>query len=240
MLYTPTPTGEADYLRYISDALLEDLASHPNDEVIPEWIITADDSLHYIPMELHTKMSPPFYRGYVVVIEAMYQILVLDPLDATCIPTPAAITARIQEACRKAQEEPSSELPMTLSLQEVEGINTFFAAGGKVEFALEALTDRAMEKSPEGSEYRRKKDLQEDEEEFEREVRDLPMCMNDLNFALVRTKLGLEAQGIGPYWFFLTDSESDDDDDVEEDSEDGVVYVVQPTSRESAFMRRRE
>lgn len=237
MPYTHAPTGEADFLRYVSISLLEDLEGLPEDEVIPDWVIASDTTLHYIPMELHTKMSPSFYRGHVMVVEAMYQILLRDSSDAACIPTPTAITARIQEACREAREEPQKS-ERTLSLEEVEDINTFFAAGGKAEFALEALTDRAMEKSPEGSEYRRKAEMQQEEEEFEREVRDIPMCLNDLNFAFVRTKLGLPAQSIGPHWFFLTDSE--EEDDLEENEGEEAVYEVQATNRDSAFMKRRE
>lgn len=225
--------AEADFLRYVSVSLLEDLSGLPADEVLPDWIIAADTALHYIPMELHTKMSPAFYRGYVLVIEAIYQILLQESSDAACIPTPAAITARIQGA----KEEPK-ESPTALSAEDIEDINKFFAAGGKVEFALEALTDRAIEKSPEGSEYRRKVALQEEEEEFEKEMNDIPMCMNDLNFAFVRTKLGLRAHGIGPHWFFLTDSE--EDDDFEEDEGEEVVYEVQTARPDGAFMKRRE
>lgn len=224
--------GEADFLRYVSNSLLEDLSGLPADEVLPDWVIAADTALHYIPMELHTKMSPAFYRGYVLVIEAMHQILLREPSHAACIPTPAAITARIQEA----KEEPKDS-PTALSPEDVEDINRFFAAGGKVEFALEALTDRAMEKSPVGSEYRRKTVLQEEEEEFEREVNDIPRCVNDLNFGYVRTKLGLPAHGVGPHWFFLTDSEEEDDFEEEDDE---VVYEVQTARVDGPFMKRRE
>ncbi|KIP01972.1 hypothetical protein PHLGIDRAFT_32363 [Phlebiopsis gigantea 11061_1 CR5-6] len=224
---------EANFLRYVSNSLLEDLSGLPADEVLPDWIIAADTALHYIPMELHTKMSPAFYRGYVMVIEAIYYILLQEPLDVACIPTPAAITARIQEA----KEEPK-ESPTALGAEDIEDINKFFAAGGRVEFALEALTDRAMEKSPEGSEYRRKTELREEEEEFEKEVDDIPMCMNDLNFAFVRTRLGLPAHSIGPHWFFLTDSE--EEDEFEGDDGEEVVYEVQTDRLDGTFMKRRE
>lgn len=225
-------------MRYVTVSLLSDLSGVPEDEVLPDWVIAADPTLHYIPMELHTKMSPGFYRGYLVVVDAMTQIL-QQPPGAACVPAPPAVTARVREMCREAQMEAGARPAAAMSVEEVDDVETFFGVGGKVEFALEALTDRAKEKSPEGSEYRRKKALEQEEEEFEKEVRDLPMCSNDLDFELVRTRLGLPAKSIGPHWFFLTDSEEEDDYEEDEGDEE-VVYTGVQADKDGAFMKRRE
>lgn len=228
--------GEGDFIRYISISLLSDLASElPESEVLPDWVIAADPSLHFIPMELHTKMSPAFYRGYVNVVDIMVQILQRDAADATaCVPTPDAITARLRELCREASE--GSGKASALTTDDVEDVETFFHAGGKAEFALEALTDRAMEKSPEGTEYARRPALREEEEEFAGEVGELPVCANDLDFELVRKGLGLPPHFVGPHWFFLTDSESEDDSDDREIASTGQ----QAGKDESAVMKRRK
>jgi hypothetical protein len=226
-------------MRYASLSLLDDLTELPEDEVIPDWVIAADDVLHYIPMELHIKMSPSFYRGYVLVFDAMVQVLLRDTTDSSCIPTPAAITARLEELCREAEvAAPDAKSLSSISLNDVKDVERFFTAGGKVEFVLESLTDRAMEKSPVGSEYRRRRIFQEEEEEFERGVAELPTCKNDLDFELVRFKLGLQPTGIGPHWFFLTDSE--DEDEEYEDNDREVLYETSQSEKESAIMKRRE
>ena len=222
---------ESDYIRHGSLALLDDLDGLPEDEVIPDWVIAADDMLHYIPMELHTKMNPAFYRGFALVFDAMAQVLSRDATDPRCIPTPAAIAARLRElsvsrdvpstptAATGALPTPPPSPGSAMSELDAQDVERFFAAGGKPEFALEALTDRAMEKSPEGTEYRRRRMWQEDEALFQDEVSALPACDNDLDFELVRFKLGLQPTGIGPHWFFLTDSSDEGEDEDDEDDE---------------------
>ena len=236
-------TDEADNMRYASLSLLEDLDKLPEDEVIPDWVIAADDILHYIPMELHIKMSPSFYRGFVLVFDAMVQVLRRDTTEpGSCIPTPAAINTRLKEL--RIETKPTAvdgdKVPsLAMSPGEVSDVERFIAAGGKVEFTLEALTDRAMVKSPIGSEYRRRRALREEEEEFEMEIKELPICDNDLDFELVRFKLGLQPTGIGPHWFFLTDSE-DEDENENEGGGDDEFYEPLQADKYSAIMRRRE
>ena len=58
----------------------------------------------------------------------------------------------------------------------------------------------------------------------------LPRCeKNDLNFGLVREKLGISREKLGPYWYFLTDSEGEDgeDDDDDGDEEEAVYEGAQ-------------
>jgi len=229
--------GEGDFLRYVSISLLSDLGSElPEDEVLPDWVISEDPALHFIPMELHTKMSPAFYRGYLTVVDVMVQILQRDvAAGAACIPTPDAIDGRLRELCKAARE--SSGKASVLTTDDVEDVEAFLHAGGKAEFALEALTDRAREKSPKGIEYMRRPALRVEEEEFTGEVGELPECANDLDFELVRKGLGLPPHFIGPHWFFLTDSESEEDDD---DSGE-IVHTGQRAGREKgAVMKRRD
>lgn len=151
------------------------------------------------------KMTLAFYQAYTHVVEAMLQALLNEADDASCIPTVDAISAHLGSS--NADAKP------------------FFDAGGEIVFALEALVDRAYEKSPEGPEYGRKLALREEELEFENEIQDLPECAHDLNFTLVRTKLGLPPQGRGPHWFFLTDSE--DGESSEDEESDEAVYTGQ-------------
>ncbi|GJE91331.1 hypothetical protein PsYK624_074800 [Phanerochaete sordida] len=229
--------GEGDFLRYVSISLLSDLGGLPEDEVLPDWVIAEDPSLHFIPMELHTKMSPAFYRGYAVVVDVMVQIL-QRPAGAAagCVPTPTAIEARLRELCTAARK--SGGKAAALTPDDVEDVEAFLHAGGEAEFALEALTDRAMEKSPAGSEFLRRPAIRVQEEELAGEVGELPVCANDLDFELVRKRLGLPPHFIGPHWFFLTDSESEDDIDGD-DSED--VYAGQRgRGGEGAVMKRRD
>ncbi|KAI0090613.1 hypothetical protein BDY19DRAFT_992048 [Irpex rosettiformis] len=195
--------GEVDFLRFVSNTILEeDLTDLGPNELIPDWCIFGDTSLHYIPTEFQQKMTLSFYKAYMRVIEAIHLILLQDTADASCIPTHSAIESQLGLA--NAETQP------------------FFDAGGEIMFALEALVDRAYEKSPEGPEYGRKAELREEEEEFENETMELPRCRNDLDFKLVRTRLGLPPQGKGPCWFFLTD-----DEDSEEE-EEGEYEAVNP------------
>ena len=157
-------------------------------------------------------MTLSFYKAYTIVIEAVLLILIQDTTTASCIPTVSTVQTHLG-------------LPPNVELES----KAFFDAGGEIAFALEALVDRAYEKSPEGGEYRRKAALRREEEDFESEVVELPRCRYDLDFGLVRMRLGLSAQGKGPCWFFLTDdedSEDDDDDEGEEGDEETIGFLT--------------
>lgn len=193
----------------------EDLTELQPDELIPDWVIASDTSLHYIPMNFQQKMTMSFYKAYVHVIETILLVFYhdqadedtssgTDTTDTQCIPTVDAITHQLGPENADTQ--------------------AFFDAGGEITFALEALVDRAYEKSPEGPEYARKADLREEEEEFENETQELPRCVHDLDFGLVRVRLGLPERGKGPHWFFLTDDE-DSEGEGDEEEEGEAVYV---------------
>ncbi|KAJ3487283.1 hypothetical protein NLI96_g3631 [Meripilus lineatus] len=180
-------------------------------------------------MELHVKMTPTFYHGYILILEAILQIILKDPESEadnhTVIPTVTAVTQRlesIKESARHPDPATSEESKANTATQS-QCIQAYLSSGGKVEFALDALTDSVYEKSPVGSWYSRRQYLKEEEAEFEKEVADLPRCENDLDIGVVRVKLGIPRERKGPHWFFLTDSESDEYD--EDDDENGeTVY----------------
>lgn len=164
-------------------------------------------------------MTLAFYRGYSLVVEALLQILLRDVDDNSCIPTIDAIKARLDLS--KTQNQDANTPDPTCEMDSAD-IQTYFDTGGQIDFALEALVDRAYERSPEGPEYGRKPMFQEEERDFEKEIQELPHCVHDLDFTLVRVRLGLSPQSNGPHWFFLTD-----DEDSEGDEEDEVIYEGQ-------------
>ncbi|THG94111.1 hypothetical protein EW026_g7295 [Hermanssonia centrifuga] len=236
-LEVPTRTGEADFLHFISTSLLEDLDDLPDGEAIPEWCVAANASLHYIPLDLADKITPAFYRGYALVLETILQMLLLESEKAKLtLPTLTGVFTQIDEIL--ASTEPDSDGPKRSPSEEADAqaIRAFFAGGGKIEFGLEAVVDRALEKSPEGSEYRRKAEYQQEEAEFEKEVQALPSCAHDLDFDLVRKSIGLVAEKTGPHWFFLTDDEEDDDED-EDDDEADALYEGQQASDHGKYFR---
>lgn len=181
-------------------------------------------------MDLHPKMTPAFYHGYILLLEAILHIILKDPEsesdNPSVIPTISVVSKRlidIQDAAANLKQGEDNET-QSATATEAQCIQAYLSSGGKVDFGLDALTDSAFEKSPDGSLYRRQQYLQEEEAEFEKVVADLPRCENDLDFGLVREKLGISRERLGPYWFFLTDSEGEDD---EEDTGDGEETVYE-------------
>ena len=239
-------------MHYVSESLQEDAARDlPADEPIPEWCIAADPSLQYVPKDLYSRTTPSFYRGYVLVMENIMQILMSGPgeevqstdgnektvephTQSSSVPTVSAVSALIKLLQNQAvglSESLGSAKPKAFC-DDGDAIRSFLDAGGKVEYALEAIIDRAQEKSPVGSEYQRDASVREEEADFENEIRELPQCVHDLDFDLVREKLGLPKR-TGPSWYFISDEESADDD--EEPAGDEVVYEgTQSTASEGS------
>ena len=231
-------SGEVDFMHDVSTSLQEDLArDFPADEAMPEWCIAADPALQYIPKDIYQKMTPQFYRGFALALENIMQILVLKapkavqdaeeaggktsghPATSFNIPTVAAVSERLQllqDQASALDEKLGSDKPSAFC-DDSKAIRFFLDAGGKVEHALEALIDQTQEKSPIGSLYKRKAFVRDEEDDFQDDVRELPECAHDLEFDLVREKVGLKEKE-GPYWYFLSDDEdADDDENVAED-----------------------
>lgn len=185
-------------------------------------------------------MTPAFYHGYISIIQSVFRILLRDPTGKlSSVPTIEAVQeylADIEKAATEEKQDANAENEVSEEDKQAEAIkkekaviqneliHAYLDAGGKIEYALDAITDNAFEKSPEGSLYRRDKAIQEEEAEVEKENASLPRCENDLAFELVRSKLGLSTEKRGPYWFFLTDMSSDSEDDEEEGEENKAVY----------------
>jgi len=218
--------------------------------ILSEVIIGADVTLHYIPMELHEKMTATFYQGYIFVILTVLRLFLRggdhdddnaeddDPSHQneeeeeeegkgvqpqSEYPTVDSVTSHLAEIQAAAAHDPSASDD---TKTEAAMISEYLDAGGKAEYALEAIVDNAWEKSPEGTEYTRFPHIREQEEENEKDREWMPKCANDLNFKLVRTKLGLAPERRGPYWFFLTDLEDGDEDDEDEDGNERLYTGV--------------
>ncbi|KAG6864944.1 hypothetical protein C0991_006173 [Blastosporella zonata] len=99
------------------------------------------------------------------------------------------------------------------------GVSFFFNKGGKIEYAFDAITHASMEQSPVGDDS-----FAETWDEHD-SFTALPTCANDLEFSLVRQRLGLDPRGRwGPYREYdddaMDEDDEDDDDSMDEDDED--------------------
>ncbi|TCD65578.1 hypothetical protein EIP91_002499 [Steccherinum ochraceum] len=230
--------AEADYLQFASLDLARDLEVNEDDEPVdpedvpltPEGLLTtqyisADATLHYIPQALYERMTPAFLHGYIVVLQAALHILVEDfAQGVACVPTVEALSARVDKilsgelssqlssSSKKSGGEGDEEAGETkLTAADVTVLKTYLDAGGKVDYALDAITHLAFESSPVGDQYRLHQHVREEEADFVKEIAKLPECQNDLAFKLVRSKLGLDEENAGPHWFFLSDDEGEDE-----------------------------
>ncbi|KAK7691617.1 hypothetical protein QCA50_005016 [Cerrena zonata] len=201
---------------------------------LTDSFVHADDALHYIPMNLHENMTPFFYHGYVSVIQSILKIFLRNPTgpsELSPVPSVEVVLkhfAEIDEEAKKGEDE----APMAVIQSDY--IHSYTDVGGKVQYALEAIIELARETSPKGRRYIDNPEVQEQNADFEKAADEegLPKCENDLNFEIVRTKLGLPAQSAGPQWFFLTDFDSDSDSyaeteivgDSEDDESEEAVY----------------
>lgn len=259
--------GEGDFLHYASKGLEEGLHEDPDilqGGILSELIIGADVTLHYIPMELHEKMTAGFYSGYIFVLLTVVRLFLRDGAsldddddddndneddadadedgeskfetkqaegdeepekeaegedDRPRYPT-VDIVNQTLASIQKAAQDPSANEDLQT---DAAIIAEYLDAGGKASYALEAIVDVSWENSPEGTKFLRTPTLQRDEAEFDKACEGLPRCANDLDFRLVRTKLGLEPERYGPHWFFLTDLEDDEDGEGEDEGE--VMYT---------------
>jgi hypothetical protein len=75
----------------------------------------------------------------------------------------------------------------------------FLSNGGLPDYALDYTLHRAMECSLSGEETWDDLLGDESDAEISQRYRGLPICSNDLNFELVRTRLGLVEDARGPH-----------------------------------------
>ncbi|KAF8066502.1 ankyrin repeat family protein [Lyophyllum atratum] len=123
--------------------------------------------IDYVPSHLHQSVFKTFYVGYQSVFAIILAFLTATDLPLSKDVIQGVISQRILGA---------------------EGVTFFFNKGGKIEHALDSITDQAREQSPLGD---------SSFEEFHADAEDyvpLPTCNNDLEFALVRRMLGLDPE----------------------------------------------
>ncbi|KAG5649685.1 hypothetical protein H0H81_002501 [Sphagnurus paluster] len=128
-----------------------------------------DNASSYLPPHLHASVFKMFYIGFQSVFRAI--IIALKNPDYLF----------------------GKDLISALSAGQ-RGVNFYFGKGGKIEYALDAITDAALEQSLLGSgDF---EDTWDEEDDF----KNLPMCDADLEFGLVRRMMGLNpAMRWGPY-----------------------------------------
>lgn len=193
--------------------------------VLSEAYIVEEDCLRYIPKDLHPMMTPTFYQGYIVVMDVIRLITAIAPALAVfaenpfVIPTTSAVMRfidRFQEHanCPNHDEKKKNEL-----VHDYQCAQAYFSSGRKVEFGLDALTDLTFEISPGGPAYHQHPLYQEEEAGLQKIIAKYPRCENDMDFGLVREKLGLPREKLGPYWFSPANSGEDDDNDEEQEQD---------------------
>ncbi|KAJ7721720.1 hypothetical protein DFH07DRAFT_760315 [Mycena maculata] len=163
--------------------------------------------LGHIPKRLWTEMYKTFILGYGGVMKAIAQLLGRDVL-----PTEATVRTELQDG--------------QIDYEYVRAAQFYFQKGGRVEYALDAVTDNAKCSflDLEGTDM----DIYADNEEYLK----TPTCDNDREFDIVRKKIGLDPMRVwGPYsmspqqtHWNMDDSDNSDEDehwdtDGEEDEE---------------------
>ncbi|KAF9245245.1 hypothetical protein BU15DRAFT_41028 [Melanogaster broomeanus] len=187
-------------------------------EVLTPLEASTEMSLDYIPRHLFPNLYKTFFKGYVTVFQAVSAVLGRSGPQrgnannylSTCIPTPMAVLT-------------------------TQAVNFYLQKGGRVEYALDAITHRSKDMSPLGDgEFDSiwdevSADPEDDEGGVGQLWRSLPRCDNDLEFDLVRRKLGLNPDATwGPYYLeeeqimggfghfghFGDEDEDEDDDEI--------------------------
>ncbi|EJF57984.1 hypothetical protein BD309DRAFT_957281 [Dichomitus squalens] len=190
--------GLAKSLLHTQDGVGEDVTS-----VLPIDYTHIDNSVYYLPLEVRHKIGPStqsgdaVYRGYIAVFEAIKDLLSEERKD---FPTVATVSAKLAEL---RDSEDASLKPIAVFLDN----------GGKAEYALDCIVDRAREElTPLGRLYDAETQyidaVLDGEENHEK-------CANDLDFGLVREKLGLSVESLGA----LPDDDEDSRDPVSDDEE---------------------
>lgn len=131
--------------------------------------------MEFIPPSLHYAVDGSFYSQYCDVLKNIGDSLSIPPL---CAPTPANIRTRMGPR-----------------------ILFYLLRGGLVEYALDYVTNWAEDQSPEGDgTFDEAAEHPDPNFQIYPEWADLPNCANDLDFRLVRERLGLGiTENWGPY-----------------------------------------
>ncbi|KAI0697084.1 hypothetical protein C8T65DRAFT_662720 [Cerioporus squamosus] len=172
-----------------------------------------DTSVHYLPAAVRAKIGPAapseaspagdtIYRGYVAVFKAIKDLIDDEDPDRHSFPSVSTISDQLSKL-RDASEDSTSRL-----------IAAYLDNGGQAEYALDCIVDRAREElSPLGRHYDAEK--QYIDAVLESEWQSHAACANDLDFPLVRAKLGLLAETLS----VVPDDEADSRDPFSDDEE---------------------
>ncbi|KIJ65696.1 hypothetical protein HYDPIDRAFT_131072 [Hydnomerulius pinastri MD-312] len=194
-----------------SDMLRMGLPSFRPREVLSAADIVLTPAMAYIPRELLTNLYQTFYKGYIAVFKGISSTLQVRSHGQSTSPIPVHTAVRI-------------------ALLGDPAVDFYLQKGGRIEFALDAVTHGAKEQSPLGDgEFDAL--WEDDTDESGRLWNSLPKCRNDLEFDLVRRQLGLDPTvRWGPYSLhdnrdlggvdqLDSDDDDDDDDDMQEDDD---------------------
>ncbi|KAI0328043.1 hypothetical protein GY45DRAFT_1362934 [Cubamyces sp. BRFM 1775] len=204
-------------LRYgLAKSLLDTQDGLPTDvsRALPIDYAEIDIAFYYLPHELRTKItSSPntdmsrgdaIYRGYIAVFEFIRDLVVSYDENGKPqgFPTVSDVDKRLSELHEAPKLKPEGAADgqgeTLLDAKAREHLATYLNNGGTAEFALDCILDRAREElSPLGKLYDAEKqyiDAVLDGTDGEAHA----VCPNDLDFALVRVKLGLpiETRGV--------------------------------------------
>ena len=200
--------------------------------ILKQTFIRTETPLRYIPKDLRPMMTPEFYHGYILVLEVISNFIKRasqkesEEISAVMptVPDIMKVLDKFLKPPVKFKEDgkggkKTKKKPSRLSRY----VQAYFSSGGKVEFGLDAMIDYAFEKSPDGTLYQSDKAFQEAEAEWGERLTRLgyPWCENDMDFGLVREKLGLPREKLGPYWTQWVFDVDPEDDDSEEDDASG-------------------
>lgn len=199
-------------LRYgLAKSLLDTQDGLPTDvsRALPIDYAEIDIAFYYLPTEIRAKItSSPgtdvsqadaIYRGYIAVFKAIKDLVASYDEDGKPqgFPTVSDVDKRISELREAPKDSSDAQGKTTLNTKAREHLATYLDNGGTAEFALDCIVDRAREElSPLGKLYDAEKqyiDAVLDGTDGEAHA----VCPNDLDFALVRVKLGLPVETRG-------------------------------------------
>ncbi|KIJ65695.1 hypothetical protein HYDPIDRAFT_39613 [Hydnomerulius pinastri MD-312] len=191
-------------------------------EVLSPMEATTEMSLDYIPRYLFPHLYKTFYKGNLAVFKGISLVLGRSGLQsanhsnllATCIPTPAAVLATLEN-------------DGWFDYFDTQAVRFYLQRGGRVEYALDAITHRSKEMSSlgdgdfdamwDGSGIHAAENSEDEASETSQLWRSLPHCNNDLEFGMVRRQLGLNPRASwGPYDMEDEGGMSVDDEELEE------------------------
>ncbi|KAF9221335.1 hypothetical protein BS17DRAFT_768642 [Gyrodon lividus] len=189
---------------FVHDAASLNVAAVRPHEVLTSLEASTEMSLHYIPRHFFPDLDKTFFKGYIMVFQAISTVLGRSGPqrgDAnnhlfTCIPTPVAVLT-----CVTLQSDD------TFDYFDKQAVISYLQQGGRVEYALDAITHRSKDMSPLGDgEFDAIWDdaatSEPHDEGFDagKFWGSLPHCKNDLEFDMVRQKLEMNPRARwGPY-----------------------------------------